>query len=144
MKVVVAIDNSTLMPCERASAEPSPMVEPDSTLPWRWIAPVRANIASRSVVFPLWKGPTNAMHRGPIGLAPLGLLPLLLATAIDASLRRRPADHVRPHFLTPDLHRLSGMWRWQGAVDDTAVPFSICGAIVRRSGIRFTRLHYLR
>ena len=31
----------------------------------RGIAPVRANIASRSVVLPLWKGPTNAMHRGP-------------------------------------------------------------------------------
>jgi hypothetical protein len=32
------------------------------------MAPVRANIASRSVVLPLWKGPTSAMHRGPRGL----------------------------------------------------------------------------
>ena len=29
---------------------------------------VRASIASRSVVLPLWKGPTSAMHRGPRGL----------------------------------------------------------------------------
>src|SRR5687768_16770214 len=32
------------------------------------MAPVRANMASRSVVLPLWKGPTSAMHRGPWGL----------------------------------------------------------------------------
>src|SRR5580704_2450319 len=32
------------------------------------MAPVRANIASRSVVLPLWNGPTSAMHRGPRGL----------------------------------------------------------------------------
>src|SRR5579864_7136993 len=32
------------------------------------MAPVRASIASRSVVLPLWKGPTSAMHRGPRGL----------------------------------------------------------------------------
>src|SRR5215475_944616 len=32
------------------------------------MAPVRAIIASRRVVLPLWKGPTSAMHRGPRGL----------------------------------------------------------------------------
>src|SRR4051812_16311685 len=32
------------------------------------MAPVRARIASRRVVLPLWKGPTSAMHRGPRGL----------------------------------------------------------------------------
>src|ERR1700731_3764717 len=32
------------------------------------MAPVRANMASRSVVLPLWKGPTSAIHRGPRGL----------------------------------------------------------------------------
>src|SRR3954454_6871223 len=32
------------------------------------MAPVRARMASRSVVLPLWKGPTSAMHRGPRGL----------------------------------------------------------------------------
>ena len=44
------------------------MEVPASTLPARGIAPVRANIASKSVVLPLWKGPTSAMHRGPRGL----------------------------------------------------------------------------
>src|SRR5947207_7672654 len=44
------------------------MEVPASTLPARGIAPVRANIASRSVVLPLWNGPTSAMHRGPRGL----------------------------------------------------------------------------
>jgi len=50
---------------------------------------------------------------------------LPFATAIDASLRRRPTGLVRPHFLTPDLHRLSGLWRWQGAVDDAMVPIGV-------------------
>src|SRR5215472_3954827 len=54
----------------RASGLPSPTVVPASTVPWRWIAPVRARIASSSVVLPLWNGPTSAMHRGPLGLLP--------------------------------------------------------------------------
>ncbi len=33
------------------------------------MAPVRARMASRSVVLPLWNGPTSAMHRGPRGLS---------------------------------------------------------------------------
>src|SRR5262249_30252816 len=41
-----------------------------STVPWRWIAPVRARIASSSVVLPLWNGPTSAMHRGPVARVP--------------------------------------------------------------------------
>ena len=36
------------------------------------IAPVRARIASSSVVLPLGNGPTSAMHRGPDFLVPLG------------------------------------------------------------------------
>ena len=39
-----------------------------AALPARGTAPVRANIASKSVVLPLWNGPTSAMHRGPRGL----------------------------------------------------------------------------
>src|ERR1700737_2301720 len=46
------------------------------------MAPVRARIASNSVVLPLWNGPTSAMHRGPFGLVP----PL---SAMSASLGRR-------------------------------------------------------
>src|SRR5215468_2804673 len=38
------------------------------------MAPVRASIASRSVVLPLWNGPTSAIHRGPLG--PLSLSPI--------------------------------------------------------------------
>src|SRR5262249_24447056 len=34
------------------------------------MAPVRARIASSSVVLPLWNGPTSAMHRGPVALVP--------------------------------------------------------------------------
>src|ERR1700749_3326967 len=40
-------------------------------VPWRWIAPVRARVASKSVVWPLWNGPTSATQRGPVALAPL-------------------------------------------------------------------------
>src|ERR1035438_1384875 len=68
MKVVVAAVRPTPILWWRASAPASPTEVPASTLPARGIAPVRANIASRSVVLPLWKGPTSAMHRGPRGL----------------------------------------------------------------------------
>src|SRR3954447_9017540 len=83
MKLVVATESSTLIRWWRASLLESPTVVPASTAPWRWIAPVRARIASSRVVFPLWKGPTSAMHRGPAALVPL--LPLC---AISASLVR--------------------------------------------------------
>jgi hypothetical protein len=44
-------------------------------------------------------------------------VPLSLAAAIDASIgRRTTAGEVRPLVLTPDLHRLRGMWHWQGAI----------------------------
>src|SRR5499433_10281 len=78
MKVVVATVTSTLILWWRASLLASPTVVPASTVPWRCIAPVRARIASRSVVLPLWNGPTSAIHRGPLGplsLSPINCLP---------------------------------------------------------------------
>src|SRR5580700_2775690 len=71
MKLVVATESSTLMRWCRASLLASPTVLPASMVPWRWIAPVRAKIASSSVVLPLWNGPTSATQRGPVALAPL-------------------------------------------------------------------------
>src|SRR5476649_159445 len=68
MKVVVAAVRATPILWRRASGLESPTEVPASTLPARGIAPVRAIIASRSVVLPLWNGPTSAMHRGPRGL----------------------------------------------------------------------------
>src|SRR3982074_1346411 len=68
MKVVVAAVRPTPLLWWRASGLELPTEGPASTLPARGIAPVRAIIASRSVVLPLWKGPTSAMHRGPRGL----------------------------------------------------------------------------
>src|SRR5712664_2868453 len=68
MKLVVAAVRPTPILWRRASGLESPTEVPASTLPARGMAPVRANIASRSVVLPLWKGPTSAMHRGPRGL----------------------------------------------------------------------------
>src|SRR6202011_1824408 len=68
MKLVVAAVRPTPILWWRASELASPTEVPASTLPARGIAPVRAIIASRSVVLPLWKGPTSAMHRGPRGL----------------------------------------------------------------------------
>src|ERR1700681_1164664 len=59
MKLVVAALRPTPILWWRASG---------LELPARGIAPVRAIIASRSVVLPLWNGPTSAMHRGPRGL----------------------------------------------------------------------------
>src|SRR6476469_1026200 len=72
MKLVVATESSTLMRWCRASLLASPTVLPASMVPWRWITPVRARIASSSVVLPLWYGPTSATQRGPVagGSAP--------------------------------------------------------------------------
>src|SRR5262249_16343385 len=63
-------------------------------------------------VFPAWKGPTSAMHRGPWALVP----PFPFAAAIDASLWRRTAGLTRPIPVTPVCHRLRGLWRWQEAM----------------------------
>src|SRR4051812_35332265 len=68
MKVVVAAERPTPILWWRASGLESPTEVPASTLPAFLMAPVRASMASRSVVLPLWKGPTSAMHRGPRGL----------------------------------------------------------------------------
>src|SRR6185295_5350215 len=68
MKLVVAAERPTPILWFRASALESPTEVPASTLPAFLMAPVRASIASRSVVLPLWKGPTSAIHRGPRGL----------------------------------------------------------------------------
>src|SRR5713226_9914585 len=97
MKLVVAAVRPTLILCWRASGLASPNDVPASTLPARGIAPVRANIASRSVVLPLWKGPTSAMHRGPRGLltsCPIaasssGARPLIGSAGWMLPLRRR-------------------------------------------------------
>src|SRR5450631_1325294 len=85
MKVVVAAVRPTPILCRRASGLASPTEVPASTLPTRGIAPVRANMASRSEVLPLWKGPTSAMHRGPRGLltsCPIRRL-LIWSSALD-------------------------------------------------------------
>src|SRR5882672_11628666 len=74
MKLVVAAVRPTPILWWRASALASPTEVPASTLPARGTAPVRANIASRRVVLPLWKGPTSAMHRGPDSLGYGGFL----------------------------------------------------------------------
>src|SRR5882724_3157266 len=85
MKLVVAAVRPTLILCWRASLLASPTEVPASTLPAPRIAPVRANIASRSEVLPLWNGPTSAMHRGPRGLltsCPIRRL-LIWSSALD-------------------------------------------------------------
>src|SRR5215470_19222088 len=89
----------------RASGLPSPTVVPASTVPWRWIAPVRARIASSSVVLPLWNGPTSAMHRGPLGLLPFCPISRLLLA---------PRVLPQPGFYGPVRHRLRPGPHWQG------------------------------
>src|ERR1700686_3984455 len=97
MKLVVAAVSPTPILWLRASGLESPTEVPASTLPARGIAPVRAKIASNSVVLPLWKGPTSAMHRGPRGLLTscpiaaslLGARPLIGSADKMLPLRRR-------------------------------------------------------
>src|SRR5215813_6323056 len=106
MKFVVATETSTLILWWRDSLPASPTVVPASVVPWRWIAPVRARIASRSVVLPLWNGPTSAMHRGPWFLVPLGPF-----CPIVASLAGR---EVGPGFPALSHYRLRPRGDWQG------------------------------
>src|SRR5579859_2423615 len=100
MKLVVTAVIATLILWRRASALESPTDVPPSTLPAREVAPVRANIASKSVVLPLWKGPTSAMHRGPRGL--------LTSCPIAASfVGARPVIGSATVYALP----LSGIWQ---------------------------------
>src|SRR6187200_3332352 len=106
MKVVVAKVASTLILWWRASLLASPTVVPASTVPWRWPAPVRARIASSSVVLRLWKGPTSAMHRGP-----LGLVPLPFPVAMDTSYCMALAGGFRADAGTPIVSGGKGDWQ---------------------------------
>src|ERR1044072_284904 len=106
MKFVVAALRPTPILWRRASALESPTEVPASTLPALGMAPVRARMASRSVVLPLWKGPTSAMHRGPRGLlasCPIaasrsGARPVIVAAALMVSgvLRLGKREKRRP------------------------------------------------
>src|SRR5262249_13315080 len=87
MKLVLATEISTLILCWRASLLASPTVFSASIVPWRWIAPVRARIASSSVVLPLWNGPTSAMHRGPVALVPFCAISASQSTEVRSSAR---------------------------------------------------------
>jgi hypothetical protein len=69
------------------------------------------------------------MHRGP-----WVFVPLLLAAAIDASIgRRTTTGEIRPFVLTPDLHRLRGMWRWQGPPERNRIAKTGAAAATARS-----------
>src|SRR5438874_5957774 len=113
MKLVVAALKPTPILWLRASGLESPIEVPASTLPARGIAPVRASMASRSVVLPLWKGPTSAMHRGPRGLltscpiaaSTFGARPLIGSAGWMLALHRR--------FCKPEK-RLGGALFWVG------------------------------
>src|SRR6478672_1414228 len=95
MKLVVAALKPTPILWLRASGLESPTEVPASTLPTRGMALVRASIASRSVVLPLWKGPASAMHRGPRGLltsCPIRRL-IFWSSALDWVGNRRCSAH---------------------------------------------------
>ena len=67
------------MPWPRASGEASPTVFFAAIEPGLEMPPVRARIASKSVVFPLAKGPISAIQRAlrtPSALPELSLPPL--------------------------------------------------------------------
>src|ERR1700761_7259908 len=106
MKVVVTAVSATLILCWRASALASPTEVPASTLPARGIAPVRASIASRRVVLPLWKGPTSAMHRGPNVLLYGGLL-------TSCPIRRLLMFGARPLIGSANEYALPAFLVWQ-------------------------------
>ena len=72
--LTVAKFGSTDIEWARASALASPVMLPEAARPARSIVPVRSRIASRREVLPLWKGPTIAMHRGPVSGLPFAMI----------------------------------------------------------------------
>src|SRR5882757_381145 len=115
MKLADATEISTLILWWRASLLASPTVFPASMLPWRGIAPVRARIASSSVVLPLWNGPTSAMHRGPEALVPFCAIS---ASQIDprcGPLRDRLLYRFRPEGDLARGHRRLSSEEWNPA-----------------------------
>src|SRR5882757_2509625 len=96
MKLADATEISTLILCWRASLLASPTVFPASIEPWRWIAPLRASIASSSVVLPLWNGPTSAMHRGPEDRVPFCAMSASQWAATRSSSRPSDAHRFKP------------------------------------------------
>src|ERR1700694_3065293 len=72
------------------------------------MAPVRARMASSSVVLPLWKGPTSAMHRGPFGLVPAGCA--MSASVVGVLLGLLPMSGLLPG---PSDYRFRGRPHWQ-------------------------------
>src|SRR3984885_11745058 len=149
MKVVVAAVRPTPILWRRASGLESPTEVPASTLPARGMAPVRAMIASRSVVLPLWNGPTSAMHRGPRGLltscpiaaSSFGARPLIgsargCSPHIDVLARRKNVAAVHPWRQDYPLRS------WRRSVGDQAIRtvltigFRIASSLVIASGAR--------
>src|SRR5215831_3532477 len=118
MKLVVTAVSPTLILWLRASALASPKEVPASTLPARGIAPVRARIASKSVVLPLWKGPTSAIHRGPRGLL------------TSCPIRRLLTSGARPLIGSANNHALPATEIWQAGKRR-------CGASLFRQGLFF-------
>ena len=75
---------------------------PPRPCPGAGSAPVRARIASSSVVLPLWNGPTSAIHRGPVR-----------SCAVLCHIRL-PATEMWPSG-GPDSHRFKPGGDWQEA-----------------------------
>src|ERR1700743_2849608 len=119
MKDVVAAVSPTLILWWRASGLASPVEVPASTLPALGIAPVRARIASRRVVLPLWKGPTSAMHREPNVLLYGGLL-------TSCPIRRLLMFGARPLIGSANEYALPAFLVWQ-------VRNRRCAAALRRA-----------
>src|SRR3954468_2514125 len=81
------------------------------------MAPVRARMASKSVVLPLAKGPTMAMHFGPVHLPParLPIMPDLLLVDSEAAAGlsgRRDAEGL---CFSASRYRHTGWRRGQGS-----------------------------
>ena len=80
---------STLIWWALASGELSPIVLPDPALAALAMVLVRSSIASRSVVLPDAKGPTMAMHFGPVDLPP-ARFPMMFPPIIALIQERQP------------------------------------------------------
>ncbi len=80
---------SMLIAWARASTAASPTLVESRTEPCRDSAPVRARRLSRSVVLPLWKGPTIAMSRGPATRVEIRFAASTIAASCALPVQRR-------------------------------------------------------
>src|SRR6266851_2819585 len=98
------------------------------------MAPVRAKIASNSVVLPLWKGPTSATHRGPRGL--LTSCPIAASSSWSSALDWVGALMLRPSRRFGKQENVAAVHRWVCMLKPLPVLYGERSELARKRELR--------